>query len=471
MKKQNEFIKNTLILFIGKFCLQFISFLLLPIYTHYLLANDYGLVDLITTYISLFVPILILKLDSSIFRFLIDARNNDEDKISIISNSFLVLFIQLILFTIVYLIIINVFNIKYSLLIGINIIVLMISSILLQSVRGLGKLIDYSIASIITGIIKLIVDIILIIFFKFNASSILIASIIANVFCSIYIFFKDKIYRYISVNRVTFRKIKELLTYSLPMIPNSLSWWIVGVSDRTIISIFINTAANGIYTIASKFSNILNSIFTIVNMSWQETASLHINDEDKDIFFSKMINNIWVFFISISNLIIIFLPVFFNILIGHEYLESYNYVPILLYANIWSVLIGLIGGIYIACKKTKEVAITTIMSALINLVINILFIKKFKLYAASISTLVAYMTMGIYRVIACRKIINITFDLKKVLSSMGIFILSSLVYYINIKSLNIFSLIILLPLLILINKKYIIFCKNFFVKKLKVKKG
>ena len=69
MSKGRELTKNTLIIFIGRFSTQFISFILIPFYTRFLLTSDYGNIDLIQTYISLIVPILILRFDSAIFRF------------------------------------------------------------------------------------------------------------------------------------------------------------------------------------------------------------------------------------------------------------------------------------------------------------------------------------------------------------------------------------------------------------------
>jgi len=78
MSKSKEYLKSTLILLLGKFCTQFMSFLLLPLYTKRLEAGDYGTVDLIQTYISLIVPVLSLRMDSATFRFLIDARKSPE---------------------------------------------------------------------------------------------------------------------------------------------------------------------------------------------------------------------------------------------------------------------------------------------------------------------------------------------------------------------------------------------------------
>ena len=163
-------------------------------------------------------------------------------------------------------------------------------------------------------------------------------------------------------------------------------------------------------------------------MSWQESASLHIDDEDRDEFFTEMINNIFMIFATVSLLIIAFLPFVFNILIGEKYLSSYNYVPILLYANSWNVLIGLIGGIYVAKKRTKEIASTTIVSAIINIVINLVLIKFIGLYAACISTLLSYMIMSIYRYIDCRKYVKLRLNFVKIIIYTVIYVATSFIY-------------------------------------------
>lgn len=453
MNRNKEFFKNTIILFIGKFATQFMSLLLLPLFTHYLLSEDYGLVDLLQTYISLFIPVLTLRIDSSLFRFLIDKRNNETEKKNIISNVLCILFVMIIPTVIISIILLKLIEIKYFGHVIINLIILMISSVFLQILRGLGKNKEYSIASIITGLSTLIINILLILIFDFGADSILISSSISNILCILYVTKITDLKRLISLKEINKGKIKETLAYSLPMIPNSLSWWIVNVSDRTIISFFIGTAFNGIYTVSCKFSNILNSIYSIFNMSWQETATLHINDEDKDYFFSDMINKILFLFSSFSLLIIAILPLAYDMLIGNEYIESYNYIPLLLYANSWNVLIGLIGGIYVAKKRTKEIANTTIMSAIINIIIHIVIIKKVALYAACISTLVSYMLMGIYRYIDCKKYVKVKLDIKNFILFSFIFLISSILYFQNNMLSNFINIVIVMVYFFTINRK------------------
>lgn len=455
MNKKKEYVKNTCILLIGKFVTQFMSLFLLPLYTHYLLSADYGLVDLYQTYISLFVPVFLLCLDSAVFRFLIDSRNNKEEKEKIISSAVIKTSIQSILFAIIFFIISLFVKIQYYQYIIVNVILIMFSNIFLQICRGEGKNVNYSIACIITGTITLISNLILIIGFKFGASSILISSSLANLCCIIFIFISMKLYKIIDFRKHSKDTEKSLTKYSVPLIPNALSWWIVNVSDRTIISIVINTAANGIYTVSCKFSNILNSVFSIFTMSWQESASLHINDEDKDEFFSSMINNIYTFFTLISISLIFIVTIAFKIIIGEQYLDAYNYIPILILANSFNVLIGLFGGIYIAKKITKKMTSTTIVSAIINLVINVALIKFIGLYAACFSTLISYFIMAIYRYFDVQKYVKVKIYLKTIVTSIVSFITAFIAYYYNNIIISILLFMITLGFIFIFNIKTI----------------
>ena len=456
MNKNKELIKNTFIILIGKFCTQFVSFLLIPIYTHYLLASDYGYIDLVQTYITLLAPIIILRFDSAIFRFLIDCRKSDDKKSEVISSSFYLILLQIIILILIFIPLIFFIKINYSIAILLNIIFISISSFLLQLTRGIGKNIDYSIGSIISAIITIGLNILLIVRLKYNAGSILYASAAANIFCSVYLIIKKKIYKYLNIKEFSSKKLKEMLKYSLPMIPDGMSWWIVNVSDRTIITAFINSAANGIYAISSKFSNILSSIFQIFNMSWQESASIHIKDDDRDLFFTDILNKTYVIFYSCCILILVCMPFIFKFFIGIEYLDAYKYVPILLLGNLFSAIANIIGGVYIAKKETNKVARTTIIAAIINIVINVSMIKMYGLYAAAVSTLISYIVISIYRYIDVNKTISMKLNHNILMITLEIFILSSIVYYINNLVLNLFNLLIIIVILIILNKNMIL---------------
>lgn len=456
MNKENEFIKNTIILLLGKFSTQIVSFLLLPLYTYKLSTSDYGYVDLAQTYISLLVPVILLQLDSGVFRYLIDIRKNEEDKKKIIASSFYCVCTIIILLLGIVFIIKRYVDINYFYSIIFNIFIMVLNMYMMSIARGNGNNKHYAISSCIMAALNLIINVILIIAFKYNAKSILISASISNAISLIYIFLVEKVYKYINVKNIDFKELKRLLKYSIPMIPNALSWWIVGLSDRTIIVNLLNVSANGIYSISCKFSNLLNSVFSIFSMSWQETASIHINDNDAGEFFSKMITNIFNFFTIISCIIVGALPLIFNILIGTEYKDAYNYIPILLLGNIFNVLVGLFGGIYIAKKMTNKVAITTIASAILNIIINLMLIRKIELYAACFSTVIAYFVMSIYRYYDVRKYLYIKLNIKRCSKYIIGFVLLLIPYYYKIEYLSLILVLVICIIYILENKKNII---------------
>ncbi|MBQ2024132.1 MAG: oligosaccharide flippase family protein, partial [Alistipes sp.] len=96
--------KNTLILTIGKISTQAISFFLLPLYTAYLTKQDYGVVDLVSTIVTLLIPILNLQIEQGIFRFMVTNRDDKQRLSSIISTSFTFLFAQVLLVTAIFIV-------------------------------------------------------------------------------------------------------------------------------------------------------------------------------------------------------------------------------------------------------------------------------------------------------------------------------------------------------------------------------
>lgn len=460
MKKNNEsYAKNTFILLLGKFSSQLVSFLLLPIYTRYLITSDYGYVDLAITYVLLLTPVLSLRLDSATFRLLVDCRK-DEEKKSIYITNIIYILIYLFIFSIVLgAILFFLLDFKYSLLIIFATIISFVYGVFLQLFRGMGMNAKYSFCSIIVAIANLISNILLICILKMNASSILISLIISNLVGLIYILISFNLNKSFKKKYINKNKIKEILAFSLPMIPNALSWWVINTSDRTIITLFLGATFNAIYSISCKFSNILNSVFDIFNMSWQEIASLHINDENKEEFFSNLIKKIFMVFSSFSLMIVICLPFVYDIIIGSEYYSSYNYIPIILFANLLNVLSGLLGGLYIALKKTKEIALTTIYSGIINIVVHLLLVKYIGIYAAIISTIISYLVIFIYRYIDIRKYVKVKLPYITIIVIFTVLGISTTMYLINNVYLNIFNLVLTLLFIIIYNRKDI---KNYY---------
>lgn len=465
MNKNKELIRNTIIIFLGKACTQLISFLLLPLYTAYLTTSDYGIVDLIVTYVSLLVPVITVQLEMAAFRFLVDNRNDKKEISKIITNILYCILSFATLFILIYIVLINIINIPYKWYILTNILVTIFSNLMLQISRGLGDNKTYSIGSFFAGATTVIFNVILIVIIKSGAKGMLISSIIANSVTFIYIFIKLRIYKYINKEEYSKTFIKKSLKYSWPLVPNGISWWIINASDRTIISYLLGTAANGIYAVSNKFSGIVTTILNIFSLSWTESAALHIDDEDRDSFFSEAMNRMIKLFISIVMLIIAFMPFAFRILVNEQYNEAYIYIPILLLSTIFNGAVIVYSGIYIAKKLTKQVAATSTMVAILNIIINLILIKFIGLYAAAISTMLSYLIMAIYRHYDLKKYVNIKYEKGLIIRSTIAFAIVIYIYYINSVYMNIVSIIIATCYVFLFNKDVINYLLDFIKQK------
>lgn len=461
MNKKKQFAKTTLIIFFGKVCTQFISFFLLPLYTSYLLKEEYGVVDLIQTYVTLFVPIITMELEMSIFRYLIDSRGKEKDTNKLISNNFYILGISLSIFTILFFIVTRFVSLPFPWIIWLDIVVCVFSGNFLQIARGFGKTLDFSISCILTGLTTVLCNIYLICFKGMQAEGMIISMALANFICAVYLFIRLKLYNKINFKLVDHKLIKEMYKYSIPLVPNGISWWIVNVSDRTIISLIdtLGTVANGIYAISNKFPTIISSLIGIFNLSWSESASLHINSPDRDEFFSDIANTIMKLFVALGVGMIACMPFVFPIMINKKYSEAYMYIPPLVLATIFNVAICLYSQIYLAKKMSKQVAGTTIMGAIINILINVIFIRYIGLYAAAISTTISYFAMFIYRHVDLKKYVNIKYEKGLFIKSALIFTFAIFFYYYNNLYTNILSLVVVCIYAFLTNR---IFLKSSF---------
>ena len=97
--------KNTGIIAIGQISTKIVNFLLLPLYTALLTTQEYGLVDILSTYSALIVVIVGLQINQAVFRFLVTNRKNKEKLIEICSTTFFCSVIICLIYSFAFLII------------------------------------------------------------------------------------------------------------------------------------------------------------------------------------------------------------------------------------------------------------------------------------------------------------------------------------------------------------------------------
>lgn len=467
IEKKKELAKKTFIIGIGKLCTQFMSFFLLPLYTAALSTSEYGLVDVINTYVSLLMPIFTLQLEQGIFRFLIDARE-DKKRIKEITSTVISL---MILISLVYSFLITVvgifFDIQYSQLLLLNLLAIGFSNILLQIVRGLGNNIVYSIGSFITALTTILFNIAFILFLHCGTAGMLFSTVLANTVCCIYLIWAEKIYSHYSICLFEKKLLKDLLKYSIPLIPNTISWWIVSASDRTIVSCFLGVASNGILSIAHKFSSVYSIIYNIFNLTWTESAALYMDEKDGEAYMNEVLRTVFNLFTAANMCIIACMPFVFSYLVDPSYYNAYHQIPIQMLASLFNVIAGLYSVVYVAKKLTNEIAKTTILAAAINISIHLILIKFTGLYAASFSSLIAYIVLALIREKDTQKYKRLKIPKKSIIVAIFVYSIIFTGYYSKIRSFQIIVLVVTVIYAININIEFIKSCIVEIINKIK----
>ena len=397
MNQKKQLMKNTIIIAIGKLSTQIISYLLLPLYTSQLDPSEYGNYDFICTLSVFLCPIITLLMEESMFRYLIDADSKVQRK-KIITQTIIYTFFGTVLFTIIAALIMG-FGTDYTPMYITAIITFVISNILIglsnALSRGLGKIKLYSVSNFILGISTIILNIVFILALNAGAEGLLWANTIANAFTAIVILAILKLPKYIG--KIDKPLMKDMIKYSIPLVPNSISWSIINMSDRIILTQMVSSAANGIYAMANKFPNIINVLYGYFYTAWKESAAKIVKEDNKNQYYNSIYHDAKRFLYAVTICLIAVMPFAFPIFINEAYDEAYVYIPIVMIATYYSNLSSFYGGIFSAYKDTKIMGTTTIVAAVINLVIDLLLVNWLKIYAACFSTLIANLIVYFYR--------------------------------------------------------------------------
>lgn len=451
MKK--ELMKNTFIIALGKFSTQVISYFLLPLYTSILSTSEYGIYDFLVTACIFLVPFITLLMEESMFRFLIDEETK-QGKMKVMSNACIYSILSMIIWCILLFIILTIFKFKYTTVFIFYIISCIFITLTNSISRGMGKIKIYSLSNFILSVLTIILNILFIVTFKLGTYGLLYATVLANILTSLFIFFKLKIYSYIKVKYVKKKELIKMVKYSYPLVPNSIGWSIINISDRLIITLFLGSSANGIYAMSNKFPNIINTFSGFFFTAFKENASKAVKEKNYKEYYDNIQQIVHASFISISIMLITIVPFIFNIFINKAYNDAYQYIPILVVALYYGNMSGFYGSLFVAFKETKVIGRSTIIGAIINLTVNIALIKFIGIYAAVISTLVSNYIVNIYR----KKKINNFYPLGKIKNyyiSIMIMILLSVLFYFKHIIINVIALLIAIIYSYIANKDLI----------------
>ncbi len=409
MDKYKKLLSNTLILSIGTFSSKLLVYFLMPLYTAILSAEQYGTADLITNAANLLIPFCCIGITHGVFRF---SADNEENHKTIFSSGVSVLLLSSTVFLLLspFVSFIPSFT-NYAWLIAFYVVSSNFHTLCKEYIRAKGRMKLYAVQSILGTALTIAFNLLFLIPMKLGVTGYVLSVAVADALGTVFLIFYAKLYKDFSLKAVSKLKIKEMLKYSLPMMPTTVIWWITNVSDRFMVSYICDFAANGLYSAAYKIPTIIALVAGVFNEAWQLSAISESKDErEVSNFFAEVFERYQAILFFGCSMLIPFTPLATRILLNESYFSAWSFMPVLLLATVFSSLVTFIGTIYTVKKKTTMSLVTAAVGAGINIVLNLYLIPRMGAQGAGIATAISYFAVFVLRAVHSKSFMP--FDLK-----------------------------------------------------------
>ena len=345
---------RTLLLNIGLFGIntvatKLITFLLVPLYTYYLSTKEFGITDMSLTVISLVLPIASMSISDAVLRFVIDDSNDQK---SVVSYGLIV--------------------------IGLScaIVALLLPVLKLSGIGIQGYFISVSAGPLVGTAIYTIVG---------------------------------KHYKYYSLRSLSGNVplIKNMLVYALPLVPNTLFWWLGTSINRFFITGMLGIGASGLYAAASKIPNLLNLAYSIFQQAWQLSTFQEYRKSDIGKFFSMILIPLQAVLTVGASFIMLISQLLASFMLQKSFYSAWTLIPVVLLGFYFSCMNTFYGTVYTTLMKTKYLMTTTIVGSLVCVIATAGLIPVLGLYGAGAASILCNAVIYVMRMINSRRLVSI----------------------------------------------------------------
>ena len=430
-------LKNTLIFTLGNIGARMISFLLIPLYTNVLTKSQYGTVDLITTISTVAGPMLTLNIAESVMRFGLD---KDADKEKNTQCGSIVLFIAMIIGLILIPICRHVTEVsEYAMYVYFYVISLSASQLFLCDLRGKELLLKYSLGNILQTLMIAILNIMFLLVLKMETGGYLLAYIIANFIVAVYAIIAGKDYKAFSFHNIDLYKLKEMVRYSVVLIPNTF----MNSSDRVMVTYMVGAAANGIYAVSYKLPTLVSTLTGIFNQAWSYSAIREEGTSDETEYNNKMFRTLAAIAFMMGIGLLLLAKPFLKIYVSDSYYDAWRYTPFLIIGCVYLTLGTFMATSYTVHKDSFGYLFSGSFGAVFNILLNFILVPVIGVYGAALATCISYIAVFMFRVFHTRKYIKYDIWYKEFILGSLLMILSAILMFVDDIKGFLFQLLIL----------------------------
>ncbi|MDE6102951.1 MAG: polysaccharide biosynthesis C-terminal domain-containing protein, partial [Oscillospiraceae bacterium] len=413
MNKYKNLAFNTIILAVGTFGSKILAFFLTRLYTTYMPSETLGTKELIETTANFLIPVFTLAISEAVIRFGLD---RDYDNRQVFSTAIMIQVMGLLILGLLSPFLSFIPFVKgFTPLLAVYVIVSSFRQTCSLFVRSIGYVKLYAFDGIFATFTIFIFNIIFISGLKMGLKGFLFAVIASDLCSGILLWRFAKLRRYFSIKYADRDVMYTMMRFSIPMIPTSIMWIITGFSDRLFIKYLdgpvgtTGDSATGIYTAASKIPNLVSMVSTVFFQAWNMSAISEYGSKGIGKFYERVYSAYQsIMFIASACLVLLVKPLSAMILNYNnhpEYAQAIQYTPVLILSVLMMCFNQFLSSIYTATQHTKNSFWTSLISTILNLVLNIILIPKFGVHGAVATTFISYAACYLIRIVDARRYI------------------------------------------------------------------
>jgi O-antigen/teichoic acid export membrane protein len=452
--KSKALLNLTLLYTISNLATRLLNFGLIFATTFYLTKEEVGDYDLFIVTLALLTPVATLQLQEAALRWLLEdsSPKNLRKVFSTIvillgfSSLCMAAFLGIALFFQWYSYVFSLF-------------VLMVLQCLFivfqQVVRGMGNNKLFVLSSILYSLIYAALAVYSLIFTSLKIDGLIWANIAGSFLTCIYLIGVGNLLPQFSISAWRRNFAVSLLKYSLPLIPNTLSWWAISSISRYFIVYLEGKAANGVFSIAQKIPTILLIFTSIFYQAWQEKSISEELEKQTTNYHEEVFSVYLRLLFSISICIVVCSRYLLGFMVSPEFFEAWHYTSILILGVIFNSLSSFHGTSYLSRKDTRGVLFSSLSGGALSVLMSWFLIPVWGLMGASLAILLGYFVVFLIRNADAMKHYQMKFPMALFGTLLLVFFISSVLNEFENPGLDLVNLIFSALAIWFINRKEI----------------
>ena len=411
-KKYAMLVSNTLLFALSNFSSKLLSFFIRPYLSYALDSPDVmGVSSLLQQATNLLIPVVSLGVSYAVIRFGLDKTVRKDSVFVNGGVSILAGFALLVLALPLVRLIPNAA--EYLPWLYLCVLASCLRTLCTQFIRA--RMINRLVAvdGVLTTAALLAYYLIFLSWLDLGAAGFLLANACADLTSMVFVFIAGGCWRYCRPRAFDRTLWGEMLRYCLPMIPASISFWIINASDMFFVQAMCEDYGGrsgnywvGLLSAGYFLPQVISILGGIFYEAWQLSAVTE--EQDREVFFSKIFR-VYAsgMFCCVAGVILFCRPMMH--LFKAEYYDGWTFVPFLTLCSMCTCLNQFLNSVYVVYKRSTGSLVTMLAGAVLNVLLNGAFILLWGPWGVTPASFLSLLLVFLLRAWSTRGLLRIDF--------------------------------------------------------------